>query len=70
MRSNVALGLDGPNATFYKSAWNWIGIDVFNLVSSFYQSGSLPHNINRTHIALIPKISASKTPKHYRPISL
>jgi hypothetical protein len=70
MKSNAAPGPDGPNATFYKSAWNWIGMDVFNLVSSFYQSSSLPPNINRTHIALIPKISAPKTPKDYRPISL
>jgi len=70
MRSNAAPGPDGLNAAFYKASWDWIGKDVHNFVSSFYQSGSLPAEINRTHIALIPKVNAPITPKDYRPISL
>ena len=72
MRSNAAPGPDGLNAAFYKSSWDWIGMDAhaLNLVSSFYQSGSLPPDINCTHIALITKVSAPKTPKDYRLISL
>lgn len=45
-------------------------MDVLNLVSSFYQTGSLPPDINRTNIALIPKINNPKMPKDYRQISL
>jgi len=70
MRSNAAPGPDGLNAAFYKSSWEWIGKDVLDLVTSFYESVSLPIDINRTHITLIPKISAPNTPKDYRPISL
>lgn len=58
MRSNAALRPDGLNAAFYKSSWEWIGIDVLNLISSFYQTSSMPPEINCTHIALIPKVSA------------
>jgi hypothetical protein len=70
MRSNAAPCPDGLNATFYKSSWEWIGKDVLNLVICFYQTTSLPSTINSTHITLIPKIIAPKTPKDYRPISL
>jgi hypothetical protein len=45
-------------------------MDVLNLVTSFYHSGSLLPEINNTHIALIPKVNAPITPKDYRPISL
>jgi hypothetical protein len=69
MRSNAAPGPDGLNAAFYKASWEWIGNDVYDLVSSFYNSGSLPTKINRTHIALIPKINSPLTPKDYRPMA-
>jgi hypothetical protein len=59
MRSNATLGPDGLNA----SAWAWIGKDVLNLVTDFYQSTNMPSEINRTHIALIPKIKTPVTPK-------
>lgn len=70
MRSNAALGPDGLNAAFYKSSWDWIGMDVLNLITSFYLSGSLRLEINNTHIVLIPKVNAPISPKDYRPISL
>lgn len=70
MRSNEAPGPDGLNAAFFKSSWEWIGKDVHDLVVSFYQSASLPSEINKTHITLIPKINAPNSPKDYRPINL
>jgi hypothetical protein len=70
MRSNAAPGPDGLNASFYKSSWEWTGKDVLELVSSFYQTGSLSPDINKTHITLIPKVKAPNSPKDYRPISL
>lgn len=70
MRSNAAPGPDGLNAAFFKSAWSWIGKDVLNLVTEFYQKATMPPTVNSTHIALIPKVNAPVTPKDYRPISL
>jgi hypothetical protein len=63
MRRNAAPGPDGLNAAFYKSSWGWIGMDVFYLVTSFYHAGSLPVEINSTHIALILKTNDPLTPQ-------
>jgi hypothetical protein len=54
-RKNASPGPDGFNVAFYKSAWNWIGDDVTDLVRNFYITGILPPRLNETHIALIPK---------------
>jgi len=70
MRSNAAPGPDGFNAAFYKAAWKWIGKDVSKLVTDFYVTNCLHKELNKTHIALIPKVNAPNTPKDYRPISL
>ena len=70
MRSNAAPGPDGFNAGFYKAAWNWVGKDVATVVTDFYENNIFHNEINRTHIALIPKIPSPDTPKDYRPISL
>jgi len=63
MRSSASPGPDGLNAAFYKATSNWTGQDILQLVSTFYCTATLPGNINDTHIALIPKISAPSTPK-------
>jgi hypothetical protein len=55
MRSNATPGPDGLNAAFYKATWSWIGLDVHQLVTSFYHSAHLPSAINDTFIDLIPK---------------
>jgi hypothetical protein len=70
MRNNAAPGPDGLNATFYKASWNWTGKDVYELLTSFYNTGNLPTAINSTHIVLIPKINCPITPRDFRPISL
>jgi hypothetical protein len=70
MRSNAAPGPDGFNAGFYKAAWKWVGKDVTTLVTEFYEKNVFHKEINRTHIALIPKVPSPDTPKDYRPISL
>jgi len=70
MRSNATPGPDGFKTAFYKAAWKWIGKDVSKLVTDFYVTNYLHKELNKTHIALIPKVIAPNTPKDYRPISL
>lgn len=66
MRRNASPGPDGFNV----SAWDWIGDDVTNVVTSFYESGILPPYLNDTQIALIPKKLDCHLPSDFRPISL
>jgi hypothetical protein len=65
MRSNTAPGPDGLNAAFYKATWSWIGIDLHQVVSYFYQTSQLPTNISNTVIALIHKINTPGTQKTF-----
>ena len=55
MRSNTSPRTDGLNAAFYKLAWPWIADDVHTLVQNFYTTAVLDTELNKTHIALIPK---------------
>lgn len=70
MRKNASPGHDGFNVAFYTSAWDWIGVDVTNVVRNFYTTAVLPPHFNDTHIALIPKKLACHLPSDFRPISL
>jgi hypothetical protein len=55
IKNDASPGPDGLNAAFYKAAWNWIGDDITRLVQNFYCNAYLPHQLNETSIALIPK---------------
>jgi hypothetical protein len=70
MRSNAAPGPDGLNAAFYKSCWNWIKDDVYQVVLNFYNDAIIPPDINKTFIAPIPKNNQPLLPQDYRPIGL
>lgn len=50
-----ALGLDGFNSGFYKTAWPVVGTDVIRAIQVFFNTGTLPTAWNITAITLIPK---------------
>ena len=64
-----APGLDGFSSRFFEAAWDIIGSDVCNAVSSFFESGSMLREINCTIIALVPKVPNPGCMHDYRPIS-
>ncbi|KAK2396003.1 hypothetical protein QL285_057684 [Trifolium repens] len=64
-----APGLDGYGAKFFKTTWNIIKKDVIAAVMEFFNDETMYHAINSTLVTLIPKHSAAKTIKEYRPIS-
>lgn len=70
MRNNASPRPDGLNATFYKSAWSWLGQDVYKLVTDFYTTAFMQPEINQTFIVLIPKKIQPIIPQDFRPISL
>lgn len=70
INANKAPGPDGFSASFYHAYWSIIGADVSRDIRSFFESTSLHHRQNETHIRLIPKGSAPRKVGDYRPIAL
>ena len=70
MGPTKAPGPDGMNALFYQTFWHIVGIDVVVAVLDFMHSGTMPFDINYTHIVLIPKVKSPENLFDYRPISL
>ena len=68
-----ALKVPGPDrlhAIFYQTYWNEIKSSVINVIQDFFTNKSSLQEINRTNIALIPKVENPETTSHFRPISL
>lgn len=65
-----APGPDGVPPIFYQKCWPQISVQITSAVLSFLNSGKLLREVNKTYIALIPKISNPTSVDHFRPISL
>jgi len=65
-----APGPDGMPALFFQHYWHIVGKDVVQFVLNILQGNVDLATINKTFIALIPKVKAPSTPKDFRPISL
>lgn len=70
IKAYKAPGPDGLQAVFYHNCWDIVGEDVCNLVRDCFTSRNVPSEINRTYIALIPKIDCPQQVNQFRPISL
>lgn len=65
-----ALGLDGLSTAFFQKFWHIIEKDDVSLTLDIPNNNRSPKDINKTYIALIPKVKNPTTPKDYKPISL
>lgn len=65
-----APGPDGIQAFFYHKFWDIVGKDVCDFVKNYFQSASIPRDVNKTLIVLIPKCDNPDSLKLFRPISL
>ena len=65
-----ALGPDGLHVVFFHRFWLIVGSSVVNVVKKVFMERKVPEYLNKTHIALIPKIQGPETIANYRPISL
>lgn len=65
-----APGLDGLPPLFFQYFWQEVGDDVTEAVLSCLSTGVIPPSINRTFIALIPKVKSPSKVSEFRPSSL
>ncbi|CAB4268374.1 unnamed protein product [Prunus armeniaca] len=63
-------GPDGFTGSFYQHYWEVIGADVIMAVKSFFETGRMSREINRTFIFLIPKSENPTKITQWRPIAL
>ncbi|CAL1390451.1 unnamed protein product [Linum trigynum] len=65
-----APGDDGFPALFFLKNWNTLAPRITAELTSFLHNGKIPESLNKTLIALVPKVKNPISPKDYRPISL
>jgi hypothetical protein len=70
MPPTKTLGPDGMLAIFFQTYWHIVGHDFTLAVLDFLNTGCMLHNVNFTHIALIPKTKSAESLSQFRPISL
>ena len=70
MKAFKALGQDGLHAGFFQRFWLIVGESVKFEIKKKNSTKKIPELLNKTLIALIPKILSPKTISHFRPISL
>ncbi|WVZ62402.1 hypothetical protein U9M48_012158 [Paspalum notatum var. saurae] len=69
--SDRALGPDGFNGAFYKTAWPVIRREVMQALVAFHEgSGGGFHALNNGLIVLLPKKSDASQPSDFRPIAM
>lgn len=64
-----APGLDGYGAKLFKLSWSVVNKDVIATINEFFDDEKMYKPIISTYVTLIPKSSATKSIKDYRPIS-
>lgn len=70
MGPKKSLGPDGFTAGFYQLHWDLIGPRVTTAVLNFLNGGSLPTEVNKTVLVLIPKVQHPQNLTQFRLISL
>ena len=70
MKVFKAPGLDGLHAGFFQCFWMIVGGSVVEEVKKCFETKKVPESLNKTNVALIPKIHGPETIGNYRSISL
>lgn len=70
MAKNKAPRPDGFMSKFYQETQSFTGKDILEVVEESRQNQKVSPGLNSTFIALIPKMTKSKDPQGFQPISL
>jgi hypothetical protein len=65
-----APGPDVLNACFFQKNWATMGGEVCHVILAILNSGVLPRDLNKTYIALIPKMKTLTSVSNFKPINL
>lgn len=65
-----APGPDGFQPVFYQHCWDVVGNSVVNFVLEFFETGTLPPDMNAALVVLIAKVAKPERIMQFRPISL
>lgn len=70
MYPTKAPGLDGMSTLFYQKYWHITGGSVTKTILNILNDNISPAALNKTYIALVPKVKNPQRMSEYRPISL
>ena len=70
MKVFKALSPDGLHARFFQRFWLIVGDSVVKEIQKIFKEKIVPEVLNRTHIALFPKVQGPELLNNYRLISL
>ena len=70
LKAFKAQGPDGLHTGFFHRFWLVVGKSVIDVIKKIFTERTILEYLNRTLIALIPKIQSPETLSNYRPISL
>lgn len=70
MKACKSLGLDGFLSAFFQHFWEIIKLALLRVARDFFRTGKLLKQLNKTFIALIPKVKYLEVLSDFRPISL
>uniref|UniRef100_A0A803MEG3 Uncharacterized protein n=1 Tax=Chenopodium quinoa TaxID=63459 RepID=A0A803MEG3_CHEQI len=63
-------GPDGVQPRFFQHYWSDLGSSIYNFVLSSFQNCEVPASVNKSYIALIPKIENPSKISEFRPIGV
>ncbi|KAL0016452.1 hypothetical protein SO802_003521 [Lithocarpus litseifolius] len=70
LKAYKAPGPDGLHAGFFRRYWLVVGDLVKAEINKVFENRKVPGYLNKTYVALIPKIQGPKTIRNFRPFSL
>uniref|UniRef100_A0A803QDX6 Reverse transcriptase domain-containing protein n=1 Tax=Cannabis sativa TaxID=3483 RepID=A0A803QDX6_CANSA len=70
MHPDKSLGPDGMTPSFFQKCWDIVGSDVVKLVRDFFDTASIPEDLNNTNLELILKKKNLENMGDLRPIAL